>query len=122
MIKAYAFAAMLLLLAPASALAQHRAGDAALGALAGAVVLGPVGAIAGAFVGYSAGPAISRSWGIDRPRSSRHRRHASGDGVRAARAEAIGEPRVASARAEAKGVAPRGKSNSKAFPPVQALE
>ena len=48
MIKAYATAAMLLVLAPSAALAQ-RAGDAALGAVAGAVVLGPVGAVAGAF-------------------------------------------------------------------------
>ena len=72
MIKAYITAAMLLVLAPSAALAQ-RAGDAALGAVAGAVVLGPVGAVAGAFVGYTAGPSISRSWGSDRSRSSRHR-------------------------------------------------
>src|SRR6476620_11855463 len=88
MIKAYITAAVLLVLAPSAALAQ-RAGDAALGAVAGAVVLGPVGAVAGAFVGYTAGPSISRSWGLDRSRSSRHRR-ASKDGVRGARAEAIG--------------------------------
>ena len=41
--------------------AQGRAGDAALGALSGAVVLGPVGAVAGAFIGYAAGPSIARS-------------------------------------------------------------
>ncbi len=73
MIKAYAIAALLLVLVPSSALAQ-RAGDAALGAVAGAVVLGPVGAVAGAFVGYTAGPSISRSWGLEGSRSSRHRR------------------------------------------------
>src|SRR3981081_126517 len=44
--------------------AQNRAGDAALGAVSGAVVLGPVGAVAGALIGYTAGPAISRSWGV----------------------------------------------------------
>jgi 3-oxoacyl-[acyl-carrier-protein] synthase III len=35
--------------------AQERAGSAALGAVAGAIVLGPIGAVAGAFIGYSAG-------------------------------------------------------------------
>src|SRR5438034_11607188 len=89
MIKAYTTAAMLLILAPSAALAQ-RAGDAALGAVAGAVGLGPVGAVAGAFVGYTAGPSISRSWGLEGSRSSRHRRQASRDGVRGARAEAVG--------------------------------
>jgi hypothetical protein len=34
-----------------------------LGALSGAVVLGPVGAVAGAVIGFTAGPAISHSWG-----------------------------------------------------------
>jgi hypothetical protein len=51
-------------LAPAGALAQERLGDAALGAASGAIVLGPVGAAAGALIGYTAGPAIARSWGI----------------------------------------------------------
>jgi len=45
-------------------LAGERVGDAALGALSGAVVLGPVGAAAGAVIGYTAGPGIARSWGI----------------------------------------------------------
>ena len=55
--------------------AQERAGDAALGAVSGAVVLGPIGAVAGAFVGYTAGPSIARSWGMhrsaSRPRAQR---------------------------------------------------
>ena len=46
--------------------AQERAGSAALGALSGAVVLGPVGAVAGAVIGYTAGPSIARSWGVGR--------------------------------------------------------
>ncbi len=46
--------------------AQERAGDAALGTVSGAVVLGPVGAVAGAFIGYTAGPSISHSWGVRR--------------------------------------------------------
>jgi hypothetical protein len=49
-------------LAPLGAFAQERLGDAALGGLSGALVLGPVGAVAGIVVGYTAGPAISRSW------------------------------------------------------------
>ena len=61
MARTFTAAAMILLLAPSAALAQERATDAALGAVAGAVVLGPIGAVAGAFVGYSAGPSISRS-------------------------------------------------------------
>jgi len=56
-------------LAPLGALAQERVGDAALGGLSGAIVLGPVGAVAGIVVGYAAGPAISRSWGLRRSAS-----------------------------------------------------
>jgi hypothetical protein len=35
--------------------------------LAGAVVLGPIGLVAGAAVGYTAGPSIASSWGLRRP-------------------------------------------------------
>jgi hypothetical protein len=55
-------AAMLLL--PVAAQAQERVGDAALGDLSGAVVLGPVGAVAGALIGYTAGPHIAGAWGV----------------------------------------------------------
>ena len=61
-------------LAPSGVRAQERTGDAALGALSGAVVLGPVGAVAGAVVGYTAGPAIANSWGLRRGRRHHHRR------------------------------------------------
>ena len=61
-----AAAAMAVSLAPLGALAQERVGDAALGGLSGAIVLGPVGAVAGIVVGYAAGPSISRSWGLRR--------------------------------------------------------
>jgi hypothetical protein len=54
--------------------AQERAGSAALGAVSGAVVLGPVGAVAGAFIGYAAGPSIARSWGIGHSASRAHAR------------------------------------------------
>jgi len=72
--------ALALTLAPLSASAAERTGDAALGALAGAVVLGPVGLVAGAAVGYTAGPSIAHSWGLRRS----HRRPAKS--VPAARA------------------------------------
>src|SRR5258705_10448562 len=58
--------AIALTLAPAQSWAQARGGDAALGALSGAVVFGPVGAVAGAGVGYTAGPSIAHSWGFRR--------------------------------------------------------
>jgi hypothetical protein len=57
--------------------AQGRAGDAALGAVSGAVVLGPVGAVAGAFIGYTAGPAIAHSWGVRRSASRSRARRAT---------------------------------------------
>jgi hypothetical protein len=128
MIKAFTTAALLLALAPSAALAQ-RAGDAALGAVAGAVVLGPIGAVAGAFVGYTAGPSISRSWGLEGSRSSRHRRQASRDSVRGARAEAVG-PTPASnsaSQAERSGRAtsypvPNPPRSATKLPPVQTLD
>src|SRR5579871_2057512 len=55
--------------------AQERVGDAALGALSGAIVFGPVGAVAGAMVGYTTGPSIARAWGMHRHRPHRYARH-----------------------------------------------
>ena len=55
-------------LVPSIAGAQERTGDAALGAVAGAVVAGPVGLLAGGVIGYTAGPGIASEWGL------RHRR------------------------------------------------
>jgi hypothetical protein len=72
---------MALALVPLGASAGERTGDAALGALAGAVVLGPIGLVAGAAVGYTAGPSIANSWGM---RHSHQRRPAKS--VPAARA------------------------------------
>ena len=59
--------------APAPTLAGERVGDAELGAVSGAVVLGPIGAVAGAAIGYAAGPAIANAWGLRRsePRPAR---------------------------------------------------
>jgi hypothetical protein len=129
MIKAVIAAAVLTVIATSAASAQHRAGDAALGAVSGAVVLGPIGAVAGAFIGYSAGPSIARSWGLDRSRAARQRRQASNESIRGARAEAVspvGEKNtpVANSRSEGADPAPttaRAAPAAKA-PPVQTLE
>jgi hypothetical protein len=66
-------------LAPVAARAQERMGDAALGAVSGALVGGPVGLVAGGIVGFTAGPAIARSWGL-RHHHYRVRRTASRQG------------------------------------------
>ena len=105
----------------------QRAGDAALGAVAGAVVLGPVGAVAGAFVGYTAGPSISRSWGLEGRRSSRHRRQTSRDSVRGARAEAAAPAANSAGQAERSGratsyPAPNPPRSGTKLPPVQTLD
>jgi hypothetical protein len=78
--RIFAAAAITLAFAPSGALAQERTGDAALGALSGAVVLGPIGAVAGAVVGYTAGPSIARSWGLRRSEARRGGRSAKGSG------------------------------------------
>ena len=46
------------LMVSSAAVAGERATDAALGAVAGAIVLGPIGAVGGAFIGYTAGPSL----------------------------------------------------------------
>ena len=72
--KAIAIVALMLPLISSQARAdEHRGGDAALGALSGAVVFGPIGAIAGAAVGYTAGPSIAHSWGFRRSHSAARR-------------------------------------------------
>lgn len=104
-----------------AAMAQERSTDAALGAVSGAIVLGPVGAVAGALIGYTAGPAISRSWGL-RGRNSQARQPrrvttreapatvSANDARRQANAQMVAPARPA---------APRG---APVAPPVQALE
>jgi len=101
---------------PLEAGAQERAGSAALGAVSGAVVLGPVGAVAGAFIGYAAGPSIARSWGMQRtPSRSRatHATRSSPGPQQQAAAAASSPPPVRTSPLPAK---------SAALPPVQGLE
>ena len=51
-----------------------RAVEGVLGGAAGGLLLGPIGLVAGAVTGYTAGPAISHSWGLDRKGSSGRRK------------------------------------------------
>jgi hypothetical protein len=121
--KGLAAAAVSLALWPASAFAQERAGDAALGALSGGLVLGPVGAVAGAVVGYTAGPTIARSWGLRR--SEPYRVHRS-----VKRPTQTAAKQSVSARAETPPASNRGSRSSAKppeppridMPPVQPLE
>jgi hypothetical protein len=115
-----AFSILALSLATQVSADERRGGDAALGALSGAVVLGPIGAVAGAVVGYTAGPSIAHAWGFRRghavhrrTRQVRQEAHLSPAQVTpsAATVPATSQPRPASART----------ASSKA-PPVQSLE
>jgi hypothetical protein len=98
-----------------AAVAGERATDAALGAVSGAVVLGPIGAVAGAFIGYTAGPSMSRAWGVrGRSASARQsRRTASNDVPPTYRESQAAMP--------ASPAAPAAKPAAKS-PPVQPLE
>jgi hypothetical protein len=108
---------------------EHRGGDAALGALSGAVVFGPIGAIAGAAVGYTAGPSIARSWGFRRSHSAAPRRARA---VREAPQATDSRPAVQSApppqsappaqSVPAVQSAPPVPKTASTLPPVQPLE
>ncbi|MGX1169523.1 hypothetical protein AB7M16_005789 [Bradyrhizobium sp. USDA 372] len=111
MTKALITAVAMLACVPASALAQERAGDAALGAVSGAVVLGPVGAVAGALIGYTAGPSIARSWGLRGSQSARQRQPPP------RRAAATGSP---SRTREAMAANGQMRAAGNSAPPVQA--
>ena len=50
-----------------------RVANTTIGTLSGLVVFGPVGAVAGAVVGYTAGHGIARSWGLSQPRHTSSR-------------------------------------------------
>jgi hypothetical protein len=63
-------------LSPGAASAGEGVTNAALGAISGAVVAGPVGLVAGGVIGYVAGPQIACDMGVER--CYRHRyRHSS---------------------------------------------
>src|SRR4051812_1776331 len=94
--------------------AQERAGSAALGALSGGLVFGPVGLVAGAVVGYAAGPSIARSWRANRHQARQH----THSGKRPAQ--------VAATQAKARKATPRPADVTPApgagGPPAQGLE
>jgi hypothetical protein len=101
------------LMVSTSAVAGERATDAALGAVSGAVVLGPIGAVAGALIGYTAGPSMSRAWGVrGRSHSARQSRRTANNDARSYR-----ESQAAMRGPSASSAAPKTKA-----PPVQPLE
>src|SRR5204863_4815426 len=109
-----------LALAPV-ALAQSRGGDAALGAVSGAVVFGPVGAVAGAVVGYAAGPSIAHSWGFRRSSAARRGRISTKQEARVSPVESQPVPNRPAApppTAQAPPTLPKAASTA---PPVQGL-
>ncbi len=120
--KMVAIAALALSLISSVTMAQERGGDAALGALSGAVVLGPIGAVAGAVVGYTAGPSIARSWGLRRSstarqggKSARREARVSPDDSQPAPNNQAGPPPAAQAP-------PPSPKTASTVPPVQGLE
>jgi hypothetical protein len=113
-IIASAFVTLALACAATPAFAGERVGDAAIGAVSGAVVLGPVGAVAGAIVGFTAGPSISRSWRRNRNLPRHHARGARRPTHVAARQRTpAAAPGVVTAAKPAPGVG---------GPPAQGLE
>lgn len=116
-----AIAALALALISSQARAgEHRGGDAALGALSGAVVFGPIGAIAGAAVGYTAGPSIAHAWGFRRTHSGSRRTGPVRQDLAPAQAP---EARAAStAQAATPAAPPPAAKTASTMPPVQGLE
>jgi hypothetical protein len=111
-----AIVAMTLMVSTA-AVAGERATSAALGAVSGAVVLGPIGAVAGAFIGYTAGPSMARAWGVRGSSSSARqpRRTANSDAPSYRESQAAMRE---SSSAPAAAPAPKTPRS----PPVQPLE
>ena len=73
--RRFILAAVFFSLSAGAGQAEERVLDGALGGLAGAVVLGPVGLVGGALIGATAGPGISQSWGLSGHRHQPRRRH-----------------------------------------------
>lgn len=115
-----AFSILALLLATHASADERRGGDAALGALSGAVVLGPIGAVAGAVVGYTAGPSIAHAWGFRRSHTAHQRTRPVRQDAQASSAQITPAAATAPATPQARPAAvPRTASR---LPPVQTLE
>jgi hypothetical protein len=121
--KALALAALGLSVMSSNALAgEHRGGDAALGALSGAVVFGPVGALAGAVVGFTAGPGIARSWGLRGSHTARHARKSAGQEMGTAATASQSSQREQASSPQAGQPQPPSPATASTTPPVQTLE
>ena len=125
--RTLAIAAVALLLMPQLAIAGERPADAALGAVSGALVFGPIGLVAGAIVGYTAGPSISRGLRRAEPHqghrtSSDEARAAIGDAQPGFKQGAPQAPSAAALAAVSPPTPPPAPRISTAAPPVQPLE
>jgi hypothetical protein len=121
-----AFSILALSLATQVSADERRGGDAALGALSGAVVLGPIGAVAGAVVGYTAGPSIAHAWGFRRGGTAHHRARQARQEAQVTPAQASRAQVTPSAATVPATSAPRqtatARTASSKPPPVQSLE
>jgi hypothetical protein len=120
--KKIAIVALALSLVSSLAIAQERAGDAALGALSGAVVLGPIGAVAGAVVGYTAGPSISRSWRVRRSSAARPIQRPARQAARASSRDSQPASRNPAGQPLAQQAPATPSKTASSAPPVQGLE
>jgi hypothetical protein len=120
--KKIAIVALALSLVSSLAIAQERAGDAALGALSGAVVLGPIGAVAGAVVGYTAGPSISRSWRARRSSAAHPAQRPARQAARASGGDSQPAPRNQALPPMAQQAPAASPKTASSAPPVQGLE
>ena len=125
--RTIASAALSLALMSSTAMAQERAGDAALGALSGALVLGPIGAVAGAVIGWTAGPSISHSWGLNRSSAPRYSRRTASPDARVPPGGSQPVPNQSAPKDQATPQAaaparPSATITASSAPPVQPLE
>ena len=113
--------------------AQERAGHGLAGVVAGALILGPVGAIAGGLIGYTAGPEMTHGLVGEQPRVRSKVRRSARSGNSAKRAVAAGPPPAPAVAAQlpvarapaAAPTATKAEPSIKAthpLPPVQSLE
>jgi hypothetical protein len=118
-----AFSILALSLATQVSADERRGGDAALGALSGAVVLGPIGAVAGAVVGYTAGPSIAHAWGFRRGSTAHQRARTVKQEAQASASPAQVTPTAATVPAASQPrPATSARTASSRPPPVQTLE
>jgi hypothetical protein len=122
--RIFAAAAIAVAFLPSPAPAQERVGSAALGAVSGGLILGPVGAVAGAVVGYTAGPSIARAWGLHDSPPPRPAKRARPAAPRNASVTPRAGTQGAAAQGAREGAQPRARRPAPrvAMPPVQALE